>query len=436
MASSEPAPQSVLQLHADMPLEEAFAASSSLFEDTARRYVEAYKQLEERFEFLNMRLEETNRELRDSLVEKDRVSNYLNNILESMTGGLLVLGLDRRITLINRTAETITGRSQDEVLGRAYEEVMGRPEEREESVLHTLDKGESLQNREKDLRLPDGRSIPLGFSTSVVRDGNGDVLGAIEFFTDLTEVKRLESQVRRMHTLAALGEMAATVAHEIRNPLGGIASFASLLERDLAPGDPNRRLVGKITEGVARLNRIVSSMLSYTRPLDLNTQPVDLATAVEEAAAFFEVDAEDRSPGVTIRRDFPGRACMGQVDVERFRQVVLNLLLNAAQAMPEGGAIDLGIDEVGGEDGDWARVSVRDSGAGIAADIRDKLFTPFFTTKEDGTGLGLVTSRKIVEAHGGRLTLDSAPGEGACSTIALPRQAHPGKDSWRQNGSS
>ena len=150
---------------------------------------------------------------------------------------------------------------------------------------------------------------------------------------------------------------------------------------------------------------------------------------MEEAAAFFEVDAEDRSPGVTIRRDFPSRTCMGQVDVERFRQVVLNLLLNAAQAMPEGGAIDLKIDEVRGQDGDWARVSVRDSGAGIAADILDKLFTPFFTTKEDGTGLGLVTSRKIVEAHGGRLTVDSVPGEGACFTIALPRQANPGKDS-------
>ena len=180
---------------------------------------------------------------------------------------------------------------------------------------------------------------------------------------------------------------------------------------------------------MARLNRIVSSLLSYTRPLNLNTQPVDLANAVEEAAAFFEVDAEGRSPGVAIHRGFPGRACIGQVDAERFRQVVLNLLLNAAQAMPEGGAIELGVAEVSREDGDWALVTVRDSGAGIAADIRDKLFTPFFTTKEDGTGLGLVTSRKIVEAHGGRLTVDSVPGEGACFTIALPRQANPGKDS-------
>ena len=429
MASSEPAPQSVLQLHADMPLDEAFAASSSLFEDTARRYVEAYKQLEERFEFLNMRLEETNRELRDSLEEKDRVSNYLNNILESMTGGLLVLGLDRRITLFNRTAETITGRSQDEVLGRAYEEVMGRPEEREESVLHTLDKGESLQNRERDLRLPDGRSIPLGFSTSVVRDGNGDVLGAIEFFTDLTEVKRLESQVRRMHTLAALGEMAATVAHEIRNPLGGIASFASLLERDLAADDPNRRLVGRITEGVARLNRIVTSLLSYTRPLNLNTRPVDLAVAVEEAAAFFEVDAEGRSPGVTIRRNFPAVPAWARSTSSASARSSSTSSSTPPRPCRKAAPSTWGSTRSAGR-------TVTGPGSPFATPApaspptsSDKLFTPFFTTKEDGTGLGLVTSRKIVEAHGGRLTVDSVPGEGACFTIALPRQGNPGKDS-------
>ena len=121
-----------------------------------------------------------------------------------------------------------------------------------------------------------------------------------------------------MHTLAALGEMAATVAHEIRNPLGGIANFANLLERDLGADDKNRRLVRKITEGVARLNRIVSNLLSYTRPLNLNTHPVDLSQTVEEAAAFFEIDAVRKSPKVTIERRFPEDPCTCQVDTEQF----------------------------------------------------------------------------------------------------------------------
>jgi PAS domain S-box-containing protein len=416
-------PDHVLQMSppADAaPLEEAFADSFVLFNETTRRYMEAYKQLEEQFEYLNVKLEETNRELRISLEEKDRVSNYLNNILESISGGVLVTDLDGNITVFNRAAEAITGRSQEDVLGKSYEDVIGLDAGRDNTVLHTLESGHGMQSKEKDLLRADGRTIPLGFSTSLVHDNDGHILGAAEVFNDLTEMKRLEEQVRRMHTLAALGEMAATVAHEIRNPLGGIASFANLLERDLATDDPSRRLVRKITEGVARLNRIVSSLLSYTRPLKLNTHSVDLLQTVEEAAAFFEIDLERKQQAVEIRRLFPDPPCICPVDTEQFHQVVLNLLLNATQAMPEGGTIDLEVTQMSDTDGDWVLVHVRDTGIGIDEELLQKLFTPFVTTKEDGTGLGLVTSRKIIEAHGGSISVESSPGDGTCFSIALP----------------
>jgi PAS domain S-box-containing protein len=420
---SEHPPEHVLQLSPSSdaaPLEEAFADSFVLFNETTRRYMEAYKQLEEQFEYLNVKLEETNRQLRISLEEKDRVSNYLNNILESMSGGVLVTDLDGNITVFNRAAEAITGRSQEDVLGKSYAEIVGLDAGHEKTILHTLETGEGLASKEKDLKRADGRRIPLGFSTSLVQDADGHILGAAEVFNDLTEMKRLEEQVRRMHTLAALGEMAATVAHEIRNPLGGIASFANLLERDLETDDPSRRLVRKITEGVARLNRIVSSLLSYTRPLNLNTHPVDLLQTVEEAAAFFEIDLERKQQAVEIRRMFPAEPCICPVDTEQCHQVILNLLLNATQAMPEGGTIDLEVTQTSDTDGDWAIVRVRDTGMGISEEIKDRLFTPFVTTKEDGTGLGLVTSRKIIEAHGGTIVVDSTPGDGTCFTIALP----------------
>ena len=411
-------PEPTIQSREAVDLEESSPESYLFFNETTRKYVQAYRQLEEQFEYLDAKLEETNNQLRQSLEEKDRVSKYLNNILESMSGGVLVLDLEGRITLFNQAAEEITGRSQEEVLGRRYEEVMGETADGGKSALYTLDSGTGLQTREKELKRPDGRTIPLGFSSSLVRDHHGEVLGALEAFNDLTEVKRLEAQVQRMHTLAALGEMAATVAHEIRNPLGGIASFANLLERDLESGDPNRRLVSKITEGVARLNRIVSSLLSYTRPLNLNTRIADIREVVEEAAAFFEVDPEGRSGDVVIERSYPDIPQAVELDTEQVHQVVLNLLLNAAQAMPGGGVIRLEVLREGnaGE----TRIRVRDEGPGIDAEAREKLFTPFFTTKEDGTGLGLVTSKKIVEAHGGRITLESNPGEGSCFTIALP----------------
>ena len=398
-------------------LEEAFADSYVLFNETTRKYMEAYKQLEEQFEFLNIKLEETNKELRHSLEEKDRVSNHLNNILESMSGGVLVVNLEGDITIFNRAAESITGMTYEQVLNQPYETI-GVNGEPEASVLYTLKTGISLTNREKELQRSDGQLIPLGFSTSPVLDNDGKVMGAVEVFNDLTEVKRLESELQRVHTLAALGEMAATVAHEIRNPLGGIAGFAALLERDLDVQDPRRRLVQKITEGVGRLNRIVSSLLTYTRPLKLNMHPVDLATLVEESAAFLKIGLRRTRDDIVINRHFPTDSPVCSVDPEQFQQVILNLLHNATQAMPEGGDVDIEIRQDPADSG--FVLCVRDQGMGMSDDVQAKLFTPFFTTKEDGTGLGLVTSKKIIDAHGGEIRVESRPDEGTSFFISLP----------------
>ena len=424
MESAEPVTEHILELgRSSSQLEEAFTDSYILFNETTRKYMEAYRQLEEQFEYLNIKLEETNRELRKSLEEKDRVSNYLNNILESMSGGVLVVDLDGNITLFNQAAEGITGLPQQEVLGRPYAQVIGLDAGRELSVLHTLESYQSLINQEKNLELANGRTIPLGFSTALVRDAEGDVLGAVEVFNDLTEVKRLEAQVQRMHTLAALGEMAATVAHEIRNPLGGIAGFATLLERDLAADDPRRRLARKITEGVARLNRIVTSLLSYTRPLTLNSRPVNMVEVVEEAAAFFEIDLDRRPENITLERHYPDHSLDCAIDPEQFQQVILNLLHNAHQAMaPKGGIIAIGLC-TGHANPAHIELTIRDQGMGMSPAVQEKLFTPFFTTKEDGTGLGLVTSKKIVEAHSGLIQVESEPGKGTCFTISLPHHS-------------
>ena len=429
MNPADQLPQHTLALGAtDAQLEEAFTDSYLLFKETTRKYMEAYRQLEEQFESLNIRLEETNLELRktleersQALEEKDQISSYLNNILESLSGGVVVVNPEGNITLFNHAAEAITGRSQEEVLFQPYAEIVGLDAGRDKSVLHTLESGAGMSNQEKELKRADGRSIPLGFSTSLVRDNEGHVHGAVEVFNDLTEVKRLEAELQRVHTLAALGKMAATVAHEIRNPLGGIAGFAALLERDLETEDPRRRLVHKITEGVARLNRIVTSLLNYTRPLKLNRHPVDLAQMVEEAAAFFEIDPERKRENIAIRRHFPADPTVCAIDPEQFQQIILNLLQNATQAMPDGGYIDIEIASTTGAGQVRALLRIRDTGMGMDAEVREKLFTPFFTTKEDGTGLGLVTSKKIIDAHGGEIRVQSEPGNGTCFTISLPQ---------------
>ena len=213
--------------------------------------------------------------------------------------------------------------------------------------------------------------------------------------------------------------MAATVAHEIRNPLGGIAGFAALLERDLDVQDPRRRLVQKITEGVGRLNRIVSSLLTYTRPLKLNVHPVELVTIVEESAAFLEIDLRRGRDDIVIDRRYPDQSPVCSVDPEQFQQVILNLLQNATQAMPDGGVVE--IEVRGGSEGEASAVlCVRDHSIGMTEEVKEKLFTPFFTTKEDGTGLGLVTSKKIIDAHGGKIRVESRPGSGTSFFVTIP----------------
>tara|TARA_Y100001978_G_C23689685_1_gene433973 strand:- start:966 stop:2213 length:1248 start_codon:yes stop_codon:yes gene_type:complete len=394
-----------------------FTDSYVLFQETTRKYREAYEQLEAQFESLTLKLEETNVDLQKRVEERDRITNYLNNILDSMSGGVLVVDMDSQITHFNQEAEELTGYGQDQVLGYPYADIIGLADGRQNTAMHTLDTGERLFNKEKSLRRADGRVIPLGFSTSLLRDEQGTVLGVVEVFNDLTEVKRLEAEVQRVNTLAALGEMAATVAHEIRNPLGGIAGYAGMLERDLSSEDPNRRLVHRIIEGVGRLNRIVSSLLTYTRPLRLNAYPVNLVEIVEETTAFFEIDLERQRDDITLARSYESDALVCRLDPEQLQQVILNLLQNATQAMPEGGTLQIRVFS----EGELGAFCIGDTGIGMETDVQEKLFTPFFTTKEDGTGLGLVTSKKIVEAHNGTIRVESQVGQGTQFYVHLPQ---------------
>ncbi|MCK5526932.1 MAG: PAS domain S-box protein [Candidatus Latescibacteria bacterium] len=409
----------------DIPPEQidAFADLFVLFNKTTKKLQRAYRTLEEKFDSLNRKLQETNLELRRSLAEKDRVSNYLNNILESLSSGVLVMDLEGRITLFNRAAGEIMEYPTVEALGCLYLEIMGKNVSWESTALCTLKTGVPIAYGEKEITTHKGAVLPLGYSTSLVTDGEGNLCGVVEIINDLSHTKALEEEVQRVNTLAALGEMAATVAHEIRNPLGGIVGFASLLERDLDLGDPRRKLVKKIIEGVGSLNQIVTSLLAYTRPIRPRFREIDLVQVVDQTTRFFEMDVHQEENGITILRNVPPDPVLCRADPEQLGQVLLNLLHNARQAMPEGGEIAVEIGEHAFEsDGEeeGAFVKIRDQGTGMTEAVRAKLFTPFFTTRENGTGLGLATAKKIIEAHNGAIHAENQPGEGACFTITLP----------------
>ena len=410
---------------------EGFTESFASFNKITQKLHSAYKNLEERFEDLNLKLEKTNRELRQSLAEKEKISNYLNNILESLTSGVVAINLKREITLFNRAAEEILGFKTDEVLGRKYEEIMGKGVEEKMTLPFTLKSRRSHVNEEKEVLTKRGKKTPLGFSTSLLTDGDNNVLGAVEVFFDLSKLKELEEEVTRVRTLAALGEMAATVAHEVKNPLGGIRGFADLLDRDLEGSDPRKKSVEKIMEGIETLDKIVLGLLNYTKPIKLDLHQVEFISFMDEVIKFFEIDLEREKKKIDIIREYPKKALLCRIDTEQFRQVILNLLHNAIQAMSHGGRIVVGVNEEEKgtgvpqnslgihPEGKRIVLKISDNGTGMSKATLNKLFTPFFTTKEHGTGLGLSTVKKIVEAHRGDIRVESKMGKGTIVTVRL-----------------
>jgi two-component system, NtrC family, sensor histidine kinase HydH len=200
----------------------------------------------------------------------------------------------------------------------------------------------------------------------------------------------MQAEVQQDRVLRALGEMAATVAHEIRNPLGGIGGYAGLLARGIPPEDPKRKLVDKIIGGVSSLNKIVSNLLVYTRRTHLQKHSVNIVSWLESILAHAEIEIEKEGKRIRLERDFPQAEMRAEIDAERFQQILLNLLINAIQAVEGDGLIRIGLRPVGSS----LELIIADSGKGIAPENLDQIFTPFFTTKEQGTGLGLAIVKK------------------------------------------
>jgi PAS domain S-box-containing protein len=218
------------------------------FNRSAAGLQEAYQALQVKFDQVNLRLEETNKNLSRSLAEQERLSDYLTSILESLSSGVLVVDAGGVITLFNRGAAEMTGIPVEEAIGKPYREIMGNDIPEELTPLRTIITGKGVSQLEKTIVHRSGEKIAAGYSISPLVNRHGTMMGAVEIFMDLSRIKALEDEISRMDKLAALGQMAATMAHKIRNPLGGIAGFTGLLELEMGESDRGKRLTGKIME--------------------------------------------------------------------------------------------------------------------------------------------------------------------------------------------
>jgi PAS domain S-box-containing protein len=407
--------------------QEMFEALSRAFEDfqtNAEKLQTAYGRMQADFKKVNIELDVKNEQLAQSLKKQEEIQLYLNSILESMNNGVIGIDIMEQITHFNRAASKITGYSGDEVLGKKYSDFFLKGVEEGASLLQVLRTGKGLSRDEKAIRNKAGQPVPVLFQTAMLRDPGGSPLGAVEIFSDVSRIKALEEEMLQAKTMAALGEMAATVAHEIRNPLGAMGMWAELLDHDIPEESASRKLLNKILEGLGRLNRIVSNLLVYSRPVKPQVRRIALEQLLSETIDFVGIEVERQDQKVAIRKLWADEPVFVQVDPEKLQQVVMNLSLNAIQAMPKGGDLTVKIDTSVGAGPGYVSFSVIDTGSGIAPEHLDKIFDPFFTTKANGTGLGLAIVKKIVESHAGYIDVTSAPDKGTTVQVFLPRAAN------------
>jgi PAS domain S-box-containing protein len=400
---------------------ESFATFNKIISNLQRQYLTLEKDYDEQ----ERKLEAINAELRHTMARGAGVTAFLNSILNAMTSGVLAVTPEGRISHINPAAEKILGVPTAQALGRRYDDVIEADFGERYSATETIRSGIEFEGEEKCIRTAARRKMPLSVSTALLYNHDGAVAGAVEIIHDLTRTKKLEEEITRVRTLAALGEMAATVAHEVRNPLGGIGGFAALLKREMADDDPRLKHVERIIAGVDTLNQTVSALLDYTRRDELNIREIDLDSLIEDSVAYFQNDHFSQENGVSIAVEH-GEQCVNlRCDPQLIRQVLLNLLRNSREAMPDGGRITIRCGKISrmpapdsGEN--FASIEVSDTGKGIPKNIRDRIFRPFFTTKRKGNGLGLASAWKVMQAHGGNIEIKESENTGSTFILTLP----------------
>ncbi|HXF07473.1 MAG TPA: ATP-binding protein, partial [Candidatus Acidoferrales bacterium] len=262
---------------------------------------------------------------------------------------------------------------------------------------------------------PNGEAIPLAASVTALTGDQGEVLGAVVLLRDLRTVKALQQRVERTERLAALGRLAAGVAHEIRNPLGAVRGLVQYFQATWKDDAEQRLYLEVMVREVDRLNRVVSDLVEFARPREPQREPHHLGDIVRHATALVQADV--RAKGIEIVHDVDAALPPLLIDRDLVLQALLNVLLNAVEAMEAGGRLTLRLADYPR----WGELAIQDTGGGIPPEHLGRLFDPFFTTKQRGTGLGLAIAHSIIQAHDGEIVVDSAPDQGTTVTIRLPK---------------
>jgi two-component system, NtrC family, sensor histidine kinase PilS len=365
-------------------------------------------QLAERIRRSEAQLANATKDLADYRLFNDR-------IIESMRSGLVTTDLAGRIITFNRAAEEITGYRAADVRGEEIFAIFGDIGNQIEAGLESIRTRTRLPRFDIGCKTADGREIHLGFSVAPLVDEVDASRGYVLTFQDLTEVMELEREVRRQERLAALGKMAAGLAHEIRNPLASMRGSVQVLASEISFSPDQAQLMQIVLRESDRLNRIVSDFLTYARPPKIERAVIELSSLLSETIALLRNSPELLSAHI-ITEQYPDEPMLYQADPNQIRQIFWNLARNAIQAMPNGGELRVGLEAKPNRD---ISIAFSDTGDGMSREQKDRLFEPF-NSSSGGTGLGMAIVYQLVRDHNGKILVDSESGRGTRIAIKLP----------------
>jgi signal transduction histidine kinase len=374
-------------------LQEAFSNFTA-----ASKSLEAYYQkLQQEVHYLTGVLEETNQQLSLALNKAEEAKDFLNGILQSLGEAIIVLDPNEQVIMVNRGAE--------ELLDSKIPAMIRRPFSHLDFAIQESGTDTYLVTKK--------RRFQVIFSRSRIQDGDGLIRGYVVLIKDISPLKELEIQRDRNKRLIAMGEMAAKLVHEIRNPLCSIELYASMLARDLEQTD-HAELANGISQGIKSLNHVLTNMHYFAIPQKPCFNWVVFQKILDEL--LFMLKPLFEAKRIKLAKTLNGQTSLWG-DGELIKQVLLNILLNSIEASPEGGAVQLSLQK---EHGGGMVIEIKDHGPGILPDYLERIFDPFFSQKEKGSGLGLSIAANIMQAHGGTIKVKSELGKGACFQLFFP----------------
>ncbi len=359
--------------------------------------------------------------------ELKQAEAFRENVINSMMNGLITVDKSGIIVLANETAEKLTGYGPDGLMGLKVDSIImdGFPEDGKNPVISTLRTGRGNIQREAWLVKEDSTKLPIVLNTTFILDDSKQVQGVLAVFNDITRIKRMEEKIMHLDKVAALGRFSSSIAHEIRNPLTGIAAGIQYLKRSGTIPDDQQENISFILEEVGRIDRLIGDIMNVVREGDILHQSVQIETIVKNCVSSLKELADKNS--IKINTVFPSETRKISVDQDKITQVMMNLIKNAIEASKEGDEINIRVsfpDEVGDvlfdDVRDYAIIEVEDHGIGIDEDEKGKIFEPFFSTKHEGTGLGLYVTHSIIDRHGGYIFVESNKGRGSTFIVYLP----------------